>query len=124
MASWAAYCMVFCTILLTVGGQFVIKWQVLRAGALPASPEQRIGFILQLLMNPWVIAAVFAAFLASVTWMLAMTRLQLSHAYPLTALTFVLVVVGSAYAFSEPLSTTKLVGLALIVIGIVIGSQG
>ena len=43
------------------------------------------------MLDPWIITAFIAAFLASVTWMLAMTRLQISHAYPMTALTFVVV---------------------------------
>ena len=124
MANWIAYCLVFCTVFLTVCGQFLIKWQVLRAGNLPTDSTERIRFVVQLLLNPWVIAAIFAAFLASVTWMLAMTKLQLSHAYPLTALTFVLVVLGSAIAFTEPLTAPKLIGLGLIVVGIIVGSQG
>ena len=124
MANSIAYCLVLCTVLLTVCGQFLIKWQVLRAGNLPADFGERIKFVVQLLLNPWVIIAILAAFLASVTWMLAMTRLQLSHAYPLTALTFVLVVLGSSIIFTEPLTTPKVVGLALIVVGIVVGSQG
>lgn len=124
MGNWTAYCLVFCTIFLTVCGQFLIKWQALRAGTLPAGPEERIRFIIQLLLNPWVIAAFFSAFLASVTWMLAMTKLPLSHAYPLTTLTFVFVIIGSAVVFAEPITAPKLLGLTLIVMGIVIGSQG
>lgn len=124
MANWIAYCLVFCTVFLTVCGQFIIKWQVLRAGTLPAAPEEKLRFILQLLLNPWVVGAFVAAFLASITWMLAMTKLQLSHAYPMTALTFVLVVLGSAIAFSEPITLLKLIGLVLIVAGIFVGSQG
>lgn len=124
MRNWVAYSLVASTILLTVGGQFIIKWQVLRAGSVPSGLQQQLKFIAQLLLNPWVIAAFAAAFLASITWMLAMTKLQLSHAYPMTALTFVLVVLGSAFAFSEPVTPLKLVGLALIVAGIFVGSQG
>lgn len=124
MRNWVAYSMVASTILLTVGGQFIVKWQVLRAGSIPAGLTQQLKFIVDLLLNPWVIAAFAGAFLASITWMLAMTKLQLSHAYPMTALTFVLVVLGSAFAFSEPMTPLKLTGLALIVVGIFVGSQG
>lgn len=124
MGNVTAYFFVFCTVLLTVCGQFLIKWQVLRAGNLPAATTDRISFIFHLLINPWVIAAILSAFLASVTWMLAMTKLELSHAYPLTALTFVLVVIGGAALFSEPLTAAKLSGLAFVVLGIIVGSRG
>jgi multidrug transporter EmrE-like cation transporter len=124
MANWVAYFFVFCTIALTVYGQFIVKWQVLRAGAFPGAPGARLGFILQLLLNPWIISAFAAAFVASITWMLALTKLPLSHAYPMMALTFVLVVLGSTIVFREPLSVLRMAGLLLIVAGIVVGSRG
>ncbi len=124
MPNGIAYLMVFATISLTVAGQFIVKWQVLRAGPVPLGFDQQARYIVGLLVNPWVLSAFAAAFLASITWMLAMSKLQLSHAYPMTALTFVLVVLGSAFFFQEPLSLLKLAGLTLIVAGIVVGSQG
>ena len=53
-----------------------------------------------------------------------MTRLPLSHAYPFVSFSFVLVLISSAVFFHEPLTWPKLVGMACIVAGIVIGSQG
>lgn len=124
MNAVAAYIMVLLTVLLTVYGQFAIKWQVLASPAMPADLAGRIQHIFQLFLTPLVISAVLAAVLASACWMVAMTRLPLSHAYPMTALTFVLVVLGSGLVFAEPVTLPKLAGLALIVIGIVVGSQG
>jgi multidrug transporter EmrE-like cation transporter len=119
-----AYALIFLNILLTVYAQFVVKWQVLQAGGLPASPEQKMHFMVRLLLNPWIVTAYMAAFAASITWMLAMTKLQLSHAYPMTALTFVVVVIGSASLFGESITPLKMAGLLLIIVGIFIGSQG
>lgn len=124
MSNIFAYMMVFLTILLTVYAQFVVKWQAIAAGTLPPAWPDRISFIISLLLNPWIISAYVTALLASITWMLAMTRLQISHAYPMTALTFVIVVLGGAVVFSEPLTLLKLAGIVLIVIGIFVGSQG
>jgi multidrug transporter EmrE-like cation transporter len=56
--------------------------------------------------------------------MAALTKLDLSHAYPFVGLTFVLVALASAWAFHEPLTGLKIAGIALICIGVVIGSQG
>lgn len=119
-----SYFYVACTILLTVYSQLVIKWQVIGAGALPADAADKAWFLARLLVNPWVISALLALLVAVVTWMAAMTKLELSHAYPFVSLAFVLVVLCSAWLFNEPLNMTRLAGLALICIGIVIGSQG
>lgn len=119
---WAWACVVL-TVVLTVVGQFLIKWQVLKAGALPPNPGDRLGFMLRLLTNPWIIAAFASAFLASLSWMVAMTRLPLSEAYPLTALTFVMVVFGGAWLFLEPISPMRIAGVLLVVAGLVVGSR-
>lgn len=123
MSKFAAWACVLLTIALTVYGQFIIKWQVIEAGALPDGTAQRVQYVLRLLLNPWVISAFAAAFLASMTWILAMTRLPLSEAYPLTAMVFACVVFGGALFFAEPLSTGRIVGVGLIMLGLVVGSR-
>lgn len=118
------YVYVLGTVLLTVYGQLVIKWQVSAAGAMPEDAAGKLLFLGRLLLNPWIVTGLAAAFAAAVCWMAAMTRLPLSHAYPFMSLAFVLVMVGSAAFFGEPITVLKAAGLALIIAGIVVGSQG
>lgn len=112
------------TILFTVYGQLVLKWQVSQAGALPAGNGAKLFFLFGLLLNPWVVSGFIAAFLASLCWMAAMTKFNLSHAYPFMGLTFVLVLIGSGLFFGEALTPLKIAGTALIVLGIIVASQG
>ena len=119
-----SYLYILLTIALTVYGQIVIKWQVLNAGAFPEDTLSKLSFLGHLLLNPWVISAFLAALLASVSWMAAMTKLQLSHAYPFMSTTFVLVLILSSLIFHEPVTWPKIIGMGLIIMGIVIGSQG
>ncbi|TFW16028.1 EamA family transporter [Duganella callida] len=118
------YLYIVLTIALTVFGQIAIKMQVVKAGALPAAGGDKLLFLLKLLLNPWIIAAFAAAFLASVSWMGAMSKFELSHAYPFMALNFVIVLLLSAWLFNEPLSVARMAGVALICIGTVIAAQG
>lgn len=115
---------IFLTIVLTVYGQIVLKWQVARAGVLPAGLRDKIWFLLGLLLNPWIISGFAAAFLASLAWMAAMTKFQLSYAYPFMSLAFVLVLVLSNLLFQEPVTLPKIAGIVLIVLGIIVGSKG
>jgi multidrug transporter EmrE-like cation transporter len=119
-----SYVYVACTVLLTVYSQLVIKWRVGGAGAFPEQTPDKIWFLLHLLMTPWVISAFLAALLAGVTWMAAMTKLQLSHAYPFTSLAFVLVILFSGLLFNEPITAPKIIGAVLVIIGLAVGSQG
>ncbi len=118
------YLYIFLTIALTVFGQIAIKIQVLQAGALPEAGGDKLAFLIRLLINPWIISAFFAAFLASISWMGAMTKFELSHAYPFMALNFVIVLLVSSWLFHEPLSMAKIIGISLICIGTIVASQG
>ena len=115
---------IFITIVLTVYWQLVVKWQVSMAGAFPAFNTDKIIFLAKLLINPWIVSSMAAALLAGVAWMAALTQLQLSHAYPFMGLTFVIVLVLSATLFQEPITWMKIAGVALIIGGITLGSQG
>lgn len=115
---------IFLTILSTVYVQVVIKWQVNLAGPPPIVPEDKLWFLLRLMINPWIVSGFLAVFLGSFSWVAAMSKFNLSYAYPFTGLNFVLVILSSAIFFHESISTPKLIAVALIVAGIVIGSKG
>lgn len=115
---------IFLTVALTVYGQIVIKWQVASAGSFPSQVSDKFWFLLKLLLNPWVVSSFFCAFLAALSWMLAVSKFPLSYAYPFTGLSFALVLLSSALLFQEAMTLPKLVGTALVIAGIVIGSRG
>lgn len=119
-----SYLYVFLTIILTVYGQFIIKWQVSKAGDLPLPFLDKCWFLFSLLFNVWIISAFCAAFLAAMTWMAAMTKLPLGYAYPFVSISFVLIVLLSSVFFNETLTPLKLIGVTLILLGVAIGSRG
>ena len=86
------YFFIAITILLTVYGQLVLKWQVDQHPDLLATPIQPRNIVI-LLLNPWVISAFVAAFGASLSWMAAISRMPISKAYPYMAINFLLVAV-------------------------------
>ncbi len=115
---------IFLTIFLTVYGQIVIKWQVNLAASMPHESIDKIYFMMRLLLNPWIISGFASAFLAAISWMAAMTKFQLSYAYPFISLAFVLVLILSNIFFKEPITIGKSIGMGFIVLGIIFGSRG
>lgn len=110
-----AYVFIAFTILLTVYGQLMLKWQV---GLHAATEALGFGFYMRLLLNPWVISAFAAAFGASLAWMAAISKMELSRAYPFMALNFVLVGLLAVPLFGEAFTTSKVIGLGLIISGL------
>jgi multidrug transporter EmrE-like cation transporter len=117
------YVYIALTILFTVYGQLIIKSQVSGAGAFPADSGDKIAFFVRLLLNPWVLSGLAAAFLASLAWMAVLTQFELSFAYPFTSLSFVTVILLSAFLFNEGLTLNKILGTVVILLGLVIISR-
>lgn len=119
-----AWAMVFATVILTTYGQLVLKWQVSIRAPAPFAWVESWPPLLLLLLRPWVISAFIAAFGASLCWMLAISRLDLSRAYPFMALNFLLVCVLAVPLFGDTFTAAKSIGLGCIIIGLIILSQG
>ncbi|MDO9267374.1 MAG: EamA family transporter [Sulfurimonas sp.] len=117
------YIYIFGTIFFTVYGQLIIKWRIGNYGSLPAESLEKLIFIMKLFLDPFILSGFISAFLASMFWMAAMTKFELSYAYPFMGLTFVLVFLFSIFFMGENFNLYKLLGLILIVAGIIITSR-
>ena len=114
---WYDYGYIVATIALTVFGQLVLKSRMDHAGPMPSGAGAGLRFLLGLLLDPLVVASFAAAFLAGLSWMAAMTRFELSYAYPFTSLNFVVVLVLGVWLLGESWTPGKVFGVTLIVIG-------
>jgi drug/metabolite transporter (DMT)-like permease len=118
--SWA---FVGLTVCCTLYCQLIVKWQVGNAGDLPEGTWSKVEFLLRLAINPWIISVFAVGAIAALSWMAALSRLELSRAYPFIGLSFVLILVSSAIFFDEPLTVWKVAGVALIVLGLIVGTR-
>jgi drug/metabolite transporter (DMT)-like permease len=118
-----AHLYIFGTIFFTVYGQLIIKWRIAIFGHLPDESLAKIIFLLKLFLDPFILSGFVSAFLASMCWMAAMTKFELSYAYPFMGLTFVIVFILSVFLFAESVNFYKILGLALVVLGIFISSR-
>ena len=117
------YFYIFGTILFTVYGQLILKWRIVSYGALPDALSDKVLFLFKLLLDPFIFSGFFAAFIASFFWMAAMTKFDVSYAYPFMSGAFVLVFILSVFLFQEVVTWQKVLGLVLIVAGIIVTSR-
>jgi len=124
MTRYIEYTYIFATIAFTVYGQLILKWRITDYGPLPAGFTEKLKFLISLLFDPFILSGFAAAFIASLAWMAAMTKFDLSHAYPFMGLNFVIVLLLSGWFLSEPITLQKVFGIALIVFGTVVAARG
>jgi multidrug transporter EmrE-like cation transporter len=116
----AGHVLIALTLLFTVYGQLVLKWQIGGAGPMPPGGLDKLLFLLRQFANPWIFSGFVSAFVASLAWMAAMTRLELGYAYPFMSLAFVLVMLFSVSFLGEALNLGKIAGTLLVVGGLIV----
>ncbi|WP_255253027.1 EamA family transporter [Brevibacillus laterosporus] len=79
--------------------------------------------ILQYLTNIPIMVGLGLYGISAFVWIAAIEKVQLSYAYPMAALGYVLVALLSMWIFQEPLSGVRLLGLAIIVVGVIVISR-
>jgi len=124
MAKILDHSYIFLTIVVTVYSQLIMRWQVGKAAAPPADLMGKAQFLFSLLLNPWVLSGILATLLAGLSWMLAMSRFQLSYAFPFVSLNYVLVLISSVLLFGETFTLAKGLGVLAILAGLIIIAKG
>lgn len=84
------------------------------------SEEVRVParLIAELLRTPAIIAAIPIYAVSNIGWLVILSRLNLSLAYPMLAMLYVLIPILSMVFLSETLSTQHWVGIVVIGIGV------
>jgi len=75
--------------------------------------------LLTLLTSPYLIGGGLLYAAATFVWIWLLSKVELSHAYPFMALSFVVVPLMSALILGEQLDTRYWIGILLIIAGIV-----
>ncbi|UCB57541.1 MAG: EamA family transporter [Candidatus Omnitrophota bacterium] len=99
---------------LTSIGQIILK-----KGLLIVGPIEKMGLkFFQMLSNPLVMLGVTFAILGWTAYVMALSKAELSYAYPIWSLTYVIVPLLSLFIFKESISLMKMGGLGFIFLGV------
>ena len=106
------YILLLINIILLVSGQTLWK-----TGLKGTTLTLGLDSILALVINPYIISGMTVYVIATVLWLYILSKLDLSVAYPLQSLCYVLAVFVSIFIFKEQIPLTRWIGLLLITSG-------
>ncbi|SEN84127.1 EamA family transporter [Paenibacillus sp. OV219] len=117
----SSFLLILANTLMLVTGQFLWKYGLMQR----EKPFESIRTILELLFSPYIIGGLFIYGCATVLWLFIVSRVDLSLAYPIQSLAYIISIFGAYYFFGESLSALKIVGCLLILAGVAcIGLSG
>jgi drug/metabolite transporter (DMT)-like permease len=109
--------------ILGVVGQMALKKGMTALGPLALTAKGAPGLALQMFTTPAVILGLGIYVTSSFFWLLALSRVQLTYAYPFASLSYVLIVVASWALLGEHPSPLRLSGMGVIMLGVLLISQ-
>lgn len=116
------YLYIFATIFFTVYGQLILKWRIAKlAFALPEGDlMSKFLALIRLIFDPFIFSGFVSAFIASMFWMAAMTKFEITQAYPFMSLAPAIVFILGVWLLNETFTYGKVIGLVLIILGTII----
>ena len=112
--------LILVSVVLGSSAQIAIKWGTLGVSQTDLDTKE---LLMKYFTNASVLSGLILYAFSSVTWIFAVAKVDLSQAYPMVAMGYVIVFICSYLFFNEPISLLKIAGLATIVAGVVMISR-
>lgn len=103
-------------VILLTSGQILWKKGLLAAGGISMSNIAGIIF------SPLILAGLGLYIIATVVWFVVLSKADLSYAYPLQSLAYVIGVLAAWLIFKEVIPPTRWIGVAVIIAGVALVS--
>ena len=75
---------------------------------------------MRLALEPHIIGGIACYVVSLVAWIMALSRVEVSVAYPMLSIGYVVNAIGAWYLFGEPLSAMRVIGVGFIICGVFI----
>ncbi|MDD2799524.1 MAG: SMR family transporter [Bacteroidales bacterium] len=112
------------SIMLGANGQYFLKLGVTRITQSSIGSKGLKEMAVGLISNFHLWIGLSSYVLSMVFWLYVLSQLELSKAYPLASLGYVITMLLGFFLLHEPINVYKIVGLALIVTGVIFINQG
>src|SRR4051794_22995687 len=119
-----SFALVLTGVLLNAAAQSLLKAGTNAFGTIGLDRTQLIASGFRILTEPHVFAGLTCYVVSVAVWIAALSKTPVSIAYPMLSIGYVVNVIAAWYLFGEPLTVSKVAGIAVILCGVVLVSRG
>ncbi|MCK5567625.1 MAG: multidrug resistance protein [Actinomycetia bacterium] len=125
MSLLSSVLLILLSISIAVGGQLLLKIGIDRIGINGfGSMKSLIGLFSGIIKSPMVITGLFLYLISAAIWLVVLSTVDLSFAYPFIGFTYVMVLVLSKFILKEEVNPLRWAGAFIITVGVVVISRG
>lgn len=109
------------SVFLATAGQLVLKTGMTRVGYIGGERLGKPVALLVQLISTWqVVLGLGLFFISAGFWLLVLSRVPLSFAYPFAGLTYLLIALFGKFVLREQVPGVRWLGIAMIIVGILV----
>lgn len=105
-------------------GQVLLKKGMASMGPLTLSPSQLGSVLVRIASSPYVLVGLAVYVASTLFWLVALSRVDLSYAYPFASLSYLVMLGAAWFLFKEDLSALRLVGTMVVCAGVLLIARG
>ena len=105
-------------VLLNAGAQLLLKAGTNAVGAFAFSSENLVPVGWKLATEPHIMGGLACYVLSVMVWIMALSRVEVSIAYPMLSIGYVVNALAAWYLFGEAVTLTRLAGIGIIIVGV------
>jgi multidrug transporter EmrE-like cation transporter len=117
------YFLILLGVLLNAGAQLLLKAGMSEIGHFEFNSSNLIPIGFKVIASPPIIMGVFTYVISVAVWLLVLSRVQVSYAYPMLSIGYVVNAVAAYYLFGENLSMMRITGILIIILGVYLVAQ-
>ena len=104
-------------------GQILLKKGMTTLGPLTLAWNDLFANLWRIITNPFVFTGLGIYVVSVVFWLFALSRVDLSFAYPFASLSYVVMLIASWQLFNENITPVRLLGSIVVGLGVFLISQ-
>ena len=104
-------------------GQIMLKKGMTTMGPLTLSMDQLFNILWRIGTNPYVVIGLAIYVTGTVFWLAALSRVDLSYAYPFASLSYGVMLLASWQLFKEDITPYRLMGTLVVCLGVFLISR-
>lgn len=104
-------------------GQIMLKRGMSSMGPLTFAFSELGSMLWRIGTNPFVVGGLAIYVSGTLFWLMALSRVELSYAYPFASLSYVVMLIASWLLFREEISVMRLAGTLVIGLGVLLISR-
>ena len=117
------FMLILAGVLLNAAAQLLLKAGTNVLGTISLVPGQMLAMFTSVALQPFILAGLACYVFSVGIWIAALSRVDVSIAYPMLSIGYVVNAVAAWYLFGESLTASRLLGIAIIILGVVIISR-